>query len=152
MPERIWARWQQTPVLVKVAIGALVISAVTLPFFIGVGYALDPEPLPSTGLTTIQSATVLGLVFLLVLGWLLLLAYLLLRRSRLAWLFAVGTALLATGGPGGTASLPLDLLGRMLGLATWLPLLAPQSLRWFWQRPAVSDSAYGGTPDLRRAD
>ena len=80
---------------------------------------------------------------------LLLLACLLLRRSRLAWLLAVFTRLLSTGGPGGTVPLPLELIGRALTAAGWLPRLAPQSWRWFWRRTGFSDTAsHSGTPDL----
>jgi asparagine N-glycosylation enzyme membrane subunit Stt3 len=98
-------------------------------------------------------ATVLGVVLLVLLGWLLLLAYLLLRRSRIAWLFTVATAVSGTAGPSGLTSVPVDVVGRALGLAIWLPLLTPSALRWFWRRPRVSDWSYGtSVPDLRRSD
>lgn len=49
MPERMRARWQQTPTMVKVAVGALVINAMALPLFIGVGYVLDLSRCPAPG-------------------------------------------------------------------------------------------------------
>jgi hypothetical protein len=124
-----------------------------VPLLIGVDDAIDPEPLPDLGLPDRQVATVLGVVLLVLLGWLLLLAYLLLRRSRIAWLFTVATAVSGTAGPSGLTSVPVDVVGRALGLATWLPLLTPSALRWFWRRPRVSDWSYGtSVPDLRRSD
>lgn len=123
-----------------------------LPLFVGVGFALDPEPLPEGQFTTWQIAATLGLLFLVLMAGVLLLGYLLLRRSRLGWLLAVVAGVLSTGGPGAGDAPLLDVLGRLLSLATWLPLLIPQSLRWFWKRRTVSDFDYVRVPEIRRPD
>lgn len=152
MGERTWGYWRSTPTAVRIAVLALVFSAATVPLFVGVAYALDPEVLPRVEHSRGQVAAGLAFVLFGTLSCVLLLAYLLLRRSRLAALVAVTVGVLATARDG-LSPTPLEVVGDALSLATWLPLFAPTSVRWFCSgRTGSSPMAYGGAPDLRRPD
>ena len=145
-------RWQQAPTTVRVAVGALLLIVWSVPLLGGLGYVLDPEPPPVAGLSATQFGYVLVALLLFAVGWLLLLAYLLLRRSRSAWLLVVGTGVLSLGSPGETDLRLFTVLSHGLVLATFLPLLAPSSVRWFWQRDGRPDWVHVPSTDLRRPD
>jgi hypothetical protein len=137
---------------VRTAAGALALSALSLPLLTALAFARDPQPLPAGPFTTVQLGVTFGLLFVTAMGWLLLLSHLLLRRSRVGWLLAVASGVVATVAPGGVGFLPLDALGVLLGLASFVPLLLPPSLRWFWARPSAARRVPVPSADMRRPD
>lgn len=71
----------------------------SLPLLAAVAYALSPEPSTDPGLTTAQTALLVGFLAALAVGRMLLLSFLLLRRSRVGWLLAVGAGLVGVALP-----------------------------------------------------
>lgn len=132
--------------------GALVTIVVTLPLLAAVDYAMEPEALPSAGLTRAQIGAVIALLLVLAIGWLLLLALLLLRRSRVGWVLVVLTGVGTVVPPRSATGSPASAVAALLTVVSFLPLLAPESLRWFWVRPGTRQAAPRLAPDLRRPD
>lgn len=146
------AAWRRAPRPVRLAVGALVTIVVTLPLLAAVDYAMEPEALPSAGLTRAQIGAVIALLLVLAIGWLLLLALLLLRRSRVGWVLVVLTGVGTVVPPRSATGSPASAVAALLTVVSFLPLLAPESLRWFWVRPGTRQAAPRLAPDLRRPD
>lgn len=131
---------------------ALLISALTLPLLTAVAYALQPESPPSRGLTQAQLGVAVTFLFVMAMGWLLVLALLLLKGSRVGWVLAVATGVSGVVQPGGAGASLSGAVAFALWAAAFVPLLAPESLRWFWRRRLSAEAVQRAAPDLRRPD
>jgi hypothetical protein len=135
-----WASWwQAAPAAVRITTASLVVYAMALPLLTGLAFVREPTPLPAGPFSTVQVAALLAVAFVAGFAWLLLLAWMLLQRSRIGWVLAVASGLVTASSYRRAELDSADVVAtQLLALASSLPLLAPQSLRWFWQRPSTA--------------